>query len=103
MKENVVTIVDMEELNDNIINFKSGNATLDFEMPLGNKLKIVLFRKFGNTDLPVTSFSLRKSKSLNNIQDGDYVITAFGRINDIDTNITVNTTIKSGETKKIKF
>jgi preprotein translocase subunit YajC len=40
---------------------------------------------------------------LNNIQDGEYVITAYGTINNIDTNITINTTIKSGETKKIKF
>jgi len=106
IKRKITTIADLEESGDNIINFKSGTGTFEFELPHEGKWKISLFKEISHINVPI-AIPIRvynnKSEKSSNIQDGEYIITAYCSDEANKTNITVKSTIKSGETKKIRF
>jgi len=105
IKRKVAAVVDLRSSNDNSINFKSGNSSFALEMPFNDNWLITLIRKFGDIKAPVASLPLKnkKNETISNIQAGEYMLYAFCWSKDSRTNITVETTINAGETKKIKF
>ena len=104
-QKKVAAIVNLTESNNNIINFKSGTETIEFELPFENDWRISLTRRINNINLSVAIVRIHygRTRKVDKIQDGEYIITAYCRGNDNKTNITVKSTIKSGETKKIRF
>jgi len=109
VNKKVATVVDLKSSSDNHINFESGDSTFDFVfgLPLTNKwiININLIIKYGNIKIPVviTSLQNKKIEKISNVQAGEYLIYAFCCSGDIRTNLTIETTIKSGETKKVRF
>ncbi|MCK4982007.1 MAG: hypothetical protein KAS17_03735, partial [Victivallaceae bacterium] len=101
----VTTIVDLKESDENKINFKSGTGIFEFEFPFSCDWGVNLIRKMEDFKVRISDVSAhdKKYEKLSNVQDGNYIISLYSLEDDIRTNITVETTIKSGETKKIKF
>ena len=100
-----IVIIDLKESGDNKIEFKTGSAFFDFEFPFTNDWSVRLIRKIENFKVNLLDIFPRYSTKykLSNIQAGDYIITLSNFDSDNRTNITVETTINAGETKKIKF
>jgi len=105
LEKKVITTVNLKESNDNEINFKSGSGIFDFELPFENNWEISLNRRVDNISPRIAFIRIYsdKLKKVDKIQDGEYNIAAFCWDEKNRTNITVNATIKSGETKKIRF
>ena len=104
-KNKVAAIVNFQEATENIINFKSGTSVFDIEFPFQSEWYIIFERRIDNITILTASISVRndKSQEVDKIQAGEYIITAYCSENNIKTNITVEATMKSGETKKIRF
>ena len=101
----VAAVVELSQSGENEINFKSGDATLEFVFPVEGNWNVSLSRKIDNKSVHIASLNTidDTSSKITKLSAGDYSMYAYCRSKDFKTNITVKSTLKSGETKKIKF
>ncbi len=101
----VIAIVELSESGPNKINFKSGNSTFEFIFPVEGNWNVSLSRKIDNKNVHIASLNTidNDNRKITKLSEGEYSIYAYCRSKDFRTNITVKSTLKSGETKKIKL
>jgi len=97
--------VELSESGPNIINFKSGNSTFEFAYPVEGNWGINLSSKIDNRYVNIVNFDSNEDDNdkITELPAGEYKINAYCRNDNFRTNITVKSTIKSGETKRINF
>jgi len=104
-KKKVVTEVELKESDNNIIEFKSGTSTFEFEFPYKSRWSISLNKTVGKTKTLIADFCQKNIDKgrITELPEGYYTFLISGSDEYSGTNFVVNATIKSGETKKIKF
>jgi len=101
----VAAVVELSESGSNKINFKSGNGTFEFVFPVEGNWNVSLSRKIDNKSVNIAHLNTiyDSSSKITKLSAGEYNLYAYCRDGDFRTNISVKSTLKSGETKKITF
>jgi len=104
-KKKCVSEIKLTKNGSNTIKFQKGTGTFDIEFPKEN-WNAYLILKFGEAFFQIDNIDgnakMKNAKSTN-LPAGEYKIIAHYYDDKTSSNITVNTILKSGETKKIKF
>ncbi len=105
-KQRKVTMeVELRESDDNRIDFKSGTGTFEFEFPYKSRWSISLNKTVGNTKTFIAYFSTKNNNKgkITELPAGYYTLLINSSDEYSRTNFVVNSTLKFGETKKIRF
>ena len=97
--------VELRESDENSINFKSGTGTFEFEFPYKSRWSISLNKTVGKTKTLIADFNKKNSDKgkITELTEGYYTFLISGSDEYSRTNFVVNSALKSGETKMIKF
>lgn len=101
----VAAVVELSQSGENEINFKSGDATLEFAFSVEGNWNVNLSKKIDNKSVNIASYnSVNDSNNkITELPAGEYRINAYCRSKDFRTNISTMATLKSGEAKEIKL
>ena len=104
-KKKVAVVVELSGSKENKINFKSGTAAFEFEFSTAGDWNITLLTKIDNKNINIASYNSKNDSGnkITKLHAGEYQIHANSFSNNRYTNISIKATLKSGETKEIKF
>jgi len=105
-KHKCVANVKLTESGPNEIDFKSGSGTFELQFPFKDKWMASISLIINGIHATITRLDTNSDKKQANMTElpaGEYSIYAYCRNEDFRTNITVKSTLKSGETKRIKL